>query len=121
MDSRTPDMHPGEPAATYTDKPGKYVVIYVCLLALAAAQFWIAYSGLNASAMFSRMLLVAIVEAGLALMFFMHLWGEKRGFLLFVMIITIFVLLAMQYGWTDSYRMEVGAPYSQPKAGEVQQ
>ena len=24
-------------------------------------------------------------------------------------------------GWTDSYRMELGAPYSQPKPGVVQQ
>jgi len=54
-------------------------------------------------------------------MFFMHLWAEKRGFLLFVMVITVFVTLAMQYGWTDSHRMEVGAPYSQPKVGVVQQ
>ena len=30
--------------------------------------------------MFRRMLSVAIVEAGLAMMFFMHLWSEKRGF-----------------------------------------
>jgi len=27
----------------------------------------------------------------------------------------------MQYGWTDSYRMEIGAPYSQPKTGVVAQ
>jgi len=26
----------------------------------------------------------------------------------------------MQYGWTDSNRMETGAPYTQPKVGAVQ-
>ena len=31
----------------------------------------------------------------------------------FVGIITIFVLLAMQYGWTDSFRILDGAPWSQ--------
>jgi caa(3)-type oxidase subunit IV len=116
-----PDIHGHEPAARYSDTMGKYVGIYVCLLVLAGIQFWTASLNLGTEAMFARMLFVAIAEAGLALMFFMHLWAEKRGFMLFVMIITIFVMLAMQYGWTDSNRMESGAPYSQPKAGVVQQ
>jgi heme/copper-type cytochrome/quinol oxidase subunit 4 len=57
-------------------------------------------------------LVVACVEAGLAALFFMHLWTEKRGFLLFVAVFTIAVLLGLQYGWTDSYRMVTGAPFS---------
>jgi hypothetical protein len=50
----------------------------------------------------------------------MHLWAERRGFLLFVLVFTVFVTLALQYGWTDSYRMETGAPYSQTSAGTAQ-
>jgi cytochrome c oxidase subunit IV len=91
---------------------GKELGVYVCLLALAGLQFVIAYQNIDASQMFSRMLAVAFIEAVLAAMFFMHLWSEKRGFLLFVAIFTIFVLLTMQYGWTDSFRMVSGAPFS---------
>jgi caa(3)-type oxidase subunit IV len=91
---------------------GKYLGVYVCLLALAGLQFVIAYQNIDASQMFSRMLAVAIVEAGLAVLFLMHLWTEKRGFLLFVAVFTIFVLLAMQYGWTDSFRMLGGVPFA---------
>jgi caa(3)-type oxidase subunit IV len=91
---------------------GKDLTVYLCLLALAGLQFVIAYQNIDASQMFVRLLAVAIVEAGLAVMFFMHLWAERRGFLLFVAIFTISVLLAMQYGWTDSFRMLVGAPFS---------
>src|SRR6202163_316702 len=91
---------------------GKDLIVYVCLLALAGLQFVIAYQNIDASQMFMRMLAVAIVEAVLAVMFFMHLWAEKRGFLLFVAVFTISVLLTMQYGWTDSFRMLVGAPFS---------
>jgi caa(3)-type oxidase subunit IV len=116
-----PDVQPHEPAARYTDSIGKYVVIYVCLLVLAGLQFAIGLSNVDTVHMFARMLFVAIAEAGLALLFFMHLWAEKRGFLLFVLLFTGFVLLAMQYGWTDSYRMDIGAPYSQPKSGVVTQ
>ena len=91
---------------------GKDLGVYVCLLILAGLQFVIAYQNIDVSQMFTRMLAVAFVEAGLAAMFFMHLWSEKRGFLLFVAIFTVFVLLTMQYGWTDSFRMVTGAPFS---------
>jgi len=117
----TPDVQAHEPAARYTDTLGKYIAIYVCILILAGLQFGIAYSHVDTTAKFARMLLIALAEAGLALMFFMHLWAERRGFFLFVVVFTGFVLLAMQYGWTDSYRMEIGAPYSQPKVGVVPQ
>src|ERR1700733_14753590 len=91
---------------------GKDIGVYVCLLALAGLQFIIAYQNMDASRMLSRMLAVAFVEAVVAVLFFMHLWAEKRGFLVFVAIFTVFVLLTMQYGWTDSFRMEMGAPFS---------
>ena len=91
---------------------GKDLTIYVCLLVLAGLQFVIAYQHIDGSQMFARMLVVAIVEAGLAMLFFMHLWSEKRAFLWFVVIFTVAVLLGLQYGWTDSNRMVTGAPYS---------
>jgi len=91
---------------------GKYVGVYVCLLALAGLQFVIAYQNIDASQMFTRMLVVAIVEAVLAMLVFMHLWAEKRGFLWFVAVFTISVLLGMQYGWTDSFRMLLGVPFA---------
>jgi caa(3)-type oxidase subunit IV len=117
---KAPDVQPEQPAARYTDPVGRYIAIYACILVLAALQFVVAYTHIDGTAMFARMLFIALAEAGLALMFFMHLWAEKRGFLLFVVIFTGFVLLAMQYGWTDSYRMELGAPYTQAKPGAVQ-
>src|SRR6266851_196619 len=61
---------------------GKDLVVYLCILALAGIQFVIAYQDISASQMFVRMLIVAIVEAALALLFFMHLW-ENRGLLWF--------------------------------------
>ena len=91
---------------------GKDLAVYICLLALAGLQFLIAYQNLDTSQMLVRMLAVASVEAVLAVLFFMHLWSEKRIFVWFVAVFTISVLLAMQYGWTDSFRMLVGAPFA---------
>lgn len=90
---------------------GRDLVIYVCLLALAAIQFFIAYQDISASQMFVRMLTVAIIEAGLALLFFMHL-SENRGLKWFVLIFTVAVILGMQYGWTDSFRLTNGVPWA---------
>jgi caa(3)-type oxidase subunit IV len=88
------------------------LVVYVCILVLAAIQFVIAYQNIDGTRMFFRMLTVAIVEAALALLFFMHLWSEKRIFMWAAGIITVFVLLAMQYGWTDSFRISNGVPWT---------
>jgi cytochrome c oxidase subunit IV len=96
-----------------SDGTRKDLIVYVCLLALAGLQFFIAYQNISASQMFTRMLVVACIEAGLAELFFMHLWSEKRAFLVFVVLFTVAVLLGMQYGWTDSFRMVTGAPFSQ--------
>ncbi len=90
---------------------GKDLVVYLCILALAGLQFVIAYQSIDGSQMFFRMLVVAIVEATLALLFFMHL-KEHRGLLWFFVIFTGFVLLAMQYGWTDSFRLVDGVPWA---------
>jgi heme/copper-type cytochrome/quinol oxidase subunit 4 len=87
------------------------LVVYVCILALAGIQFFIAYQDISVSQMFVRMLVVAIVEGALALLFFMHLW-ENRGLKWFVVIFTVAVILGMQYGWTDSFRLIDGAPWA---------
>ena len=90
---------------------GRYVTVYVIMLVIAALQFVIAYSSVSGGEMFTRMLCLAVVEGALALLFFMHL-SDNRGLLWFVAIFTVFVLLAMQYGWTDSFRQLGGVPWS---------
>lgn len=90
---------------------GKDVAVYVSLLVLAAIQFFIAYQDINTSQMLVRMLTVAVIEAGLALLFFMHL-AENRGLKWFVLMFTVAVILGMQYGWSDSFRLSNGVPWA---------
>lgn len=98
-------------AEAHKSSAGKYVVVYLCILAIAALQFVIAYSNIDASKMLTRMLIFASIEAGLALMFFMHL-SDNRAPMWFVVIFTVAVVLGMQYGWTDSFRLLHGAPWA---------
>ena len=90
---------------------GKDLIVYACLVALAGIQFFIAYQNITATQMFERMLSVAIIEAGLALLFFMHL-SENRGLRWFVIIFTVAVIFGMQYGWSDSSRLLNGVPWA---------
>jgi heme/copper-type cytochrome/quinol oxidase subunit 4 len=90
---------------------GRDLVVYLCILALAAIQFVIAYQNIDTGQMFTRMLIVAVIEAALALLFFMHL-VENRGLMWFVIIFSVAAVLGMQYGWTDSFRLINGAPWA---------
>jgi cytochrome c oxidase subunit IV len=91
---------------------GKYLLVYICILVIAGLQFVVAYQNIDGGQMLTRMLILAFVEAALGVLFFMHLWEEKRALLWFVVIFTVSVLLTMQYSWTDSFRLERGVPYA---------
>jgi cytochrome c oxidase subunit IV len=82
-----------------------YVVVYIVILALSALQIAIAYDNIDGSQMLLRMLSVAIVQAGLAITFFMHMKSEKRSLALFLLPATIFVLAMMNMIWSDSFRL----------------
>jgi heme/copper-type cytochrome/quinol oxidase subunit 4 len=90
---------------------GRDVAVYVCLLVLAGIQFVIASQNISAGQMFARMLAVAVIEAGIALLFFMDL-AENRGLRWFVLIFVVAVLLGLQYGWTDSFRLLDGVRWA---------
>jgi heme/copper-type cytochrome/quinol oxidase subunit 4 len=86
--------------------------IYVLLLILAGVQFIFAYQNISSMQMFARMLAVAVIEGGVALLYFMHL-SQNRGLRWFVLIFSIGVLLGLQYGWTDSFRLLDGVRWAQ--------
>jgi cytochrome c oxidase subunit IV len=108
----------GAGADEYSGSLTKIMIIYGCIVLLAALQFVVAYQHLDGRATFLRMFLIAIVEAGLAVTFFMHMGSEDRKFAFSVAILVIFVLATMQYGWTDSFRMERGVPGSSYSGGQ---
>ncbi len=89
-----------------------YIVVYVCILAIAALQIAIAYENIDGSQMFLRMLALAIVQAGLAITFFMHMKSERRNLALFLLPATVFVLAMMNMIWSDSFRLLNMRPFS---------
>ena len=91
---------------------GKYLVVYLCMLAIPALEVVVAYQHIGGSQMLLSMVSLAVIEALLGVLFFMHLAAEKPSFILFVAVFTLFVLATINYGWTDSFRLLVGAPFA---------
>jgi cytochrome c oxidase subunit 4 len=91
---------------------GTYFVVYFLILVIAGLQVAVAYENIDPSQMVLRMLSLAIIQAGLAVMFFMHMKTEKRSLFLTLVPVTVFVLLMMNMIWSDSYRILGGAPFA---------
>ena len=84
---------------------GKYVAAYLCLLVVVALQFFIGYQNIEGPRLVVRMLTFCVIETILVVLFFMNLGSEKPLFVKFIVFFTLFVLLTLNYGWTDSFRL----------------
>ena len=82
------------------------LVVYVVILALACVQVFFLKGHLFA------MLSVAMVQAILAVSFFMHLGSEKQTLKLALIPGTLFVLVMMNMIWADSYRLMSMKPFA---------
>jgi len=88
------------------------VVVYLCLLGIAGLQIVLAYSGSEGRGLAGRLLFVAGIQALIGILFFMHLRAERRSLLVFVAVFTLFVLVCLQFSWSDSFRLINGAPFT---------
>ncbi len=84
---------------------GRDLVVYVSILVIAGLQVVLAYHSAAGEHLMVHMLVLALVQGGIAVAFFMHLSDEKRGLVLALIPVTIFVLIMMNMIWTDSYRL----------------
>lgn len=81
------------------------LTVYVAILVLACIQVFVLKGNLVA------MLIVAVIQAFLAVGFFMHLFSEKRSLLLALIPATVFVLMMMNMFWSDSFRLMQMRPF----------
>ncbi len=88
------------------------IIVYICILALAGLQIVLAYQHAVGSQLLVRMLAVALIQAGLAVMYFMHLRDEQRNLRLALIPATIFVVLMMNMIWSDSFRLLHMSPFA---------
>ena len=82
------------------------LIVYAAILILACVQVFVLRGHLIA------MLLVAAIQAFLAVSFFMHLGSEKPTLRLALIPGTLFVLVMMNMIWADSFRLISMKPFS---------
>ena len=83
----------------------KDLLVYISILGLAGLQIILAYRHAEGVQLLVRLLIVAVIQASLAVMFFMHLRDERRSLRLALIPATLFVLFMMNMIWSDSYRL----------------
>jgi cytochrome c oxidase subunit IV len=83
----------------------KYLAVYLLLLVVAALQFIVGYQNAQGAQMVVRFLTFGGIEAILIVLFMMNLASEKRTLFKFVTYFMLFVLAAMNWIWTDSFRL----------------
>jgi heme/copper-type cytochrome/quinol oxidase subunit 4 len=83
-------------------KSNKVYIVYAGILALALIQILVA---MQRGPSLVLMLLLGIMQAWLAVTYFMHLGEERRSLALALIPYTIFVLLMMNAIWSDSFRL----------------
>ena len=88
---------------------GTTYIVYGVILAIAVIQIVVAMA---MGPSLGRMLILAAIQAYLAVMFFMHLRDEKPTLRLALIPGTLFVLVMMNMIWADSFRLSVMRPYA---------
>jgi len=81
------------------------ITVYFVILALFGVQIALAYQNAHGAQLLARMLAVALIQAALGVMYFMHLRDEQRNLRLALIPVTIFVMLMMNMIWSDSFRL----------------
>jgi caa(3)-type oxidase subunit IV len=90
-----------------TPEPGMrlYVAIWIGLLVIVGVETALTYARLPPGTLLAALLALAILEAALGVMFFMHLRYERRVLFWSLIPGLIFVLLMMNQVWPDAYRL----------------
>ena len=82
-----------------------YVLVWIGLLLIAGMEVFMTYRGFSVHALLTVLLILAFFEAGIALLYFMHLKYDRPVLLWSFVVSIVFVLAMMNQIWPDAYRM----------------
>jgi cytochrome c oxidase subunit 4 len=90
-----------------TAAPGMrlYVAVWIGLLLIVGVEVTLTYSHLPTLTLLWALLALAMIEAGLGVMYFMHLKYERRALFWSLIPALIFVFIMMNQFWSDAYRL----------------
>ncbi|HEY3220818.1 MAG TPA: cytochrome C oxidase subunit IV family protein [Gemmatimonadales bacterium] len=83
----------------------RYVVVWVVLLGIVALEVILTLLRLPTGVLLAELLLLAVIEAALALLYFMHLRYERRSFAWSVILAVVITIVLMDHFWFDAFRL----------------
>jgi heme/copper-type cytochrome/quinol oxidase subunit 4 len=83
----------------------EYIAIWVGLLCIVGIETFLTSMNLSTHGLLAALLILAFIEAGIALLYFMHLKYEKPKLFWTLVPAVIFVLFMMNHIWPDAYRV----------------
>jgi heme/copper-type cytochrome/quinol oxidase subunit 4 len=88
-------------------EPGmkEYITIWVGLLCIVGIETFLTTMQISTHRLLASLLVLAFIEAGIALLYFMHLRYEKPNLFWSLVPAVIFVLFMMNHIWPDAHRM----------------
>jgi cytochrome c oxidase subunit IV len=84
----------------------KYVGIWIGLICIAGIEVVLTYRGFSTHELLFALFILATIEAGIGLAYFMHLKYESPSLVWTLIPFVIFVLLMMNQIWPDAYRVD---------------
>ena len=108
--------------ATTNPSPGMrfYVLLWAGLLVIVIVEVLLTYAHLRPLSLTISLVALAVIEAGVALMYFMHLKYERRILFWSLIPALVFVLVMFDHFWPDAFRvrsMRLPATSSSTAAG----
>jgi cytochrome c oxidase subunit 4 len=82
-----------------------YVVVWIGLILIVGLEVLLTYEHLTAGTLLAWLLVLAFIEAGLGVMYFMHLKYERRSLFWSLIPYLIFALVMMDHFWPDALRL----------------
>jgi cytochrome c oxidase subunit 4 len=82
-----------------------YVVLWAGLMGIVIVEVLLTYAQLRPLALTISLVALALIEAGVALMYFMHLKYERRILFWSLIPALVFVLVMFDHFWPDAFRV----------------
>jgi cytochrome c oxidase subunit IV len=99
--------HPAADASHASHGPtiALYISVWLGLILIVAVETVLTYAHLSPGRLLASLLVLALIEAGIALRYFMHLKWEPPALAWTLIPAVVFALLMMNQIWADAYRL----------------
>jgi heme/copper-type cytochrome/quinol oxidase subunit 4 len=83
----------------------RYVIVWLGLLAIVALEVILTLAHLPPGVLLAGLVALALIEAALGLLYFMHLRYERRSFTWSLILAVVITVVLMDHFWLDAFRL----------------